>query len=784
MRVLPASRPVILGVASLLLLTAPSWQAAASPTSAAPAAISPAAAPPARPALTPPPPGGTMSDLGSPMSSLTVVEGAFGTLPDGSFVAYAAPMGENAELNVSSATFPTPAPVSLGTYPMQGASGDSIVAVSPADGSVYIATFYQGRLFRWDPATKAMTDLGSPVAGETYLYGLTVAADGTVYGGTYPNAHAFSYRPDQGFTDLGTASPDGTSQYVHSTAYDPVHHALYVGLQTNPKIRRLDLTTHTWSDITMPLPATVASIIDLDYADGRIFANAGGYLHVVDTATNSEIPVTDSATGAVTTTFLLSARGVSDARQGGVYFSTVAGGQVVLARYDLATDTVTATSTVSRRGALIGYGWRVEDGHDVLYAWAGNYSGGGFRYDVNTGVAGSMQFAVSPSPSPLENVLPSDDGSKAYVNAFLNGNSTAYDVATNSYSPIARLGQVEGWTRLNGKIYAGSYPNGTLLEYDPATNAVRNFVKLQDTDRQIRPIEAKTNGGKVYFGTEPDYGERGGAVAVLDPATGTVDVTRNIVPDQTVASIGFAGKRTFVGSSTEGGTGTTPLPGDAHLVQWDPDTKKVIKDVDPVPGAGSINALVTGVNGDLYGLADGTLFQLNPASMKVRRTLKLGTSAGASDGYLIFHPNGYLYAGTGSATYVIDPLAFSAKKIADSTLRLELSSDRSLYTLLRPEGFTNYLHLARYVPAATPCANPDIRDYVTVFGIVTPIRNRFVITGCTLQDLLNLPAAKSAGVTKSATVSRVEPALGRLLANGTITAAERDTIRHAVGGGR
>lgn len=772
MRVLTVTRPAVAGLAALLMLVTPAAEASVVSPPAAPAA---AAAQP----TPPPPPGGTLTDLGSPMSSLTVVEGAFGTLPDGSFVAYAAPTGENAELNVSSTTFPTPAPVSLGRYPMPGASGASSVAVSPTDGSVYIATNLEGRLFRWDPATKRMADLGQPFAGETYLFGLSASADGSIYGGTYPHAHAFAYRPGAGFTDFGTASPDGVSQYVKSSAYDPVHHALYVGLQTSPRIRRLDLTTRVWTDIVMPLPSTVTSIIDLDYVDGRIFANAGGFLRVVDTTTNTEIGVTDAQTGAVTTTFPLAARGVSDARQGGTYFSTVAGGKVLLARYDLATNTVTTTSIVCTRGGLVGYGWRVESGHDVLYAWAGNYSGGGFRYDVNTGAASSMQFSINPSPSPLQNVLPSPDGGKVYVNAFLNGDARAYDVATNTSALIARFGQVEGWTMLNGKIYAGTYPNGTLLEYDPATNAIRNFVKLQDTDRQIRPIEAKAHEGKIYFGTEPDYGERGGAVAVLDPVSGSVDVTRNVVADQTVASVAFAGQRMFVGSSTEGGTGSTPLPGDAHLVQWDPATKRVLKDVVPVPGAASINSLVTGRNGDLYGLADGTLFQLNSATMTVRRTLKVGTTAGASDGTLIFHPNGYLYASTGYSTYVIDPLAFTSKKIADGTLRLELSADRSLYTLQRPPGFTNYLHLSRYVPATTPCATPDTRDYVTIFGVPTPIKNRFVITGCTLQDLINGVLGGTARST-AATVTRLD----QLTKDGTISPAERRVLGQRVAAGR
>ena len=39
-------------------------------------------------------------DLGAPISSLTVMEGAIGRTPDGRDVVYAVPAGENAQLNV------------------------------------------------------------------------------------------------------------------------------------------------------------------------------------------------------------------------------------------------------------------------------------------------------------------------------------------------------------------------------------------------------------------------------------------------------------------------------------------------------------------------------------------------------------------------------------------------------------------------------------------------------------------------------------------------------------
>src|SRR5688500_7258024 len=71
---------------------------------------------PAAKLQTPPPPAGELRDLGPTISSLTVVEGAYGTLPDGTFAAYAPVMGENAELNVTTSVNGTN--TLLGKYPM------------------------------------------------------------------------------------------------------------------------------------------------------------------------------------------------------------------------------------------------------------------------------------------------------------------------------------------------------------------------------------------------------------------------------------------------------------------------------------------------------------------------------------------------------------------------------------------------------------------------------------------------------------------------------------------
>lgn len=727
----------------------------------------------------PPAPGGSLQDLGSPMTSLTVVEGDFGLLPDGSLAAYAAPMGENAQLNIASAAT---RPVELGRHTMWGASGAPIVAAAP-DGKVYVATYYEGHLYQWDPVTAEMTDLGRAPGGATYLYGLSVAPDGTVYGGSYPNATVWSWTAADGFTDLGVSIPDPAVQYSR-VVYDPDHHALWIGTQPVAHLYRFDLTTKALTEVSLRESPRVTSVPDLDYAEGSVFVNWGGNLRVVDAATSTEVLFTDATTGTQPTNYLVSARGVSEPKQGGVYFSSNQTGGLQVVRYDLETHTVARTGHRATRGALIGYGWTVENGNDVLYAFAGNYSGGGFRFDIDANRSGSVQFPIAATPSPLQHVLPNEDGSKVFVNAFLNGNTISYDVATGTSTPVTRLGQVEDWVLSGSTLHAGTYPNGVLSSIPTtavSTTPLTNYATLKTEHQQIRPLDAVEHDGRIWYGTEPDYGLYGGDIATVDTTTGAVQVYDEPVEDHTVSALAFVGSSTFIGSSTEGGTGTTPVEGSGLLTKWDPATGTTQAQVTPVPGADSVNALAVH-NDAIYGLADGTLFEADPQTLEIRRTLDLGVapSFAANNGELVFHPNGYLYANVGQSLVVIDPLAFEATTLIETgTRRLELSPDGSFWMLLRPDGFTSFLNLGHYVPEEGNCLAPDTSEFVTLFGSTITVRNRFLETGCTLQDLI--PLAPTGNRNYAGTIN---PWLNRLIEAGQLSQAEKDLLWAAAKGGR
>ncbi len=222
-----------------------------------------------------------ITDLGAPISSLTVMEGTVGHTPDGRDVVYAVPAGENANLNVVDLH----SRQLLHAVPLPGAAGAWGIVVA-SDGRLYVGTYPNAHLYRFDPVTATVTDLGRPIIGESFIYGLTADGNGNVYGGTYPNAHAFKYDATTAqVTDYGSLDP--LEQYARSTVYDPDHNALFVGISTPlGKLLRIDLATGTVQNVT-PASLVATDIIDLDYAGGRVFANASGKLAVVDAVTSS-----------------------------------------------------------------------------------------------------------------------------------------------------------------------------------------------------------------------------------------------------------------------------------------------------------------------------------------------------------------------------------------------------------------------------------------------------------------------------------------------------------------
>ena len=108
------------------------------------------------------------------------------------------------------------------------------------NGSIYIGTVQPGRIFRFDPKTRKMKDLGS-AAGEEFVWTLKRGPKGRIYGATYPNAKVVMYDPSDGkIHDLGRMDP--TEQYCRDVAVAS-NGRIFCGIGSHADLVAYDPTT-------------------------------------------------------------------------------------------------------------------------------------------------------------------------------------------------------------------------------------------------------------------------------------------------------------------------------------------------------------------------------------------------------------------------------------------------------------------------------------------------------------------------------------------------------------
>jgi hypothetical protein len=188
-------------------------------------------------------------------------------------------------------------------------------------------------------------------------------------------------------------------------------------------------------------------------------------------------------------------------------------------------------------------------------------------------------------------------------------------------------GQVNSMVSLNGKLYIGHYILATGSVYDPAkpwnptpsqNPNPRIIGSIGEEQDRIHDMVAGTD-GKIYMGTYPAKGRRGGSLTILDPITEKMEVHRNIIPLQSIRclesstdGIIYAGSDKHIGLGNVGEEAK-----DARVIGWDVRQKKVVHDFAPVPGARIIWKISEGRDGMLYGTADNTLFIYDQVSKAV-----------------------------------------------------------------------------------------------------------------------------------------------------------------------
>ena len=476
------------------------------------------------------------------------------------------------------------------------------------ENRIYLGSYYNAHLLRFDPKTEKWDDLGQPAGEkESFVCAVTTAPDGKIWGGTYPSAKLFSYDPKTGVTE-NFDRMDREQFYCYPTAGDDG--LIYCAIQfAQMDIVVFDPEKKTKTPLVAQESRKPGRVTLIKGRDGRIYAkpSTSDQWFLVEEGkrlvgvSQSDVPF------------------VPKVLPDGRIFSTV------------DNNVLRVENPVTRERKEIP-----------------------LRYEA----AGAYIFVVGKGPDE-----------KIYGSSMLPLRLFVYDPGNNSLVNVGKAshatGEIYSMGSLNGKLYLCSYPEARLSVYDPS-RPLRFGDSEGSNPRDLGPMggelyrpRAMITGphGNVYIGGYPDYGLLGGAIGVYDPTRNEKRVYRHIITNQSIASLSYIEKLDLIaaGSSVLGGTGTRAVEKEAKLMLWDPKEEKKVFEIIPVPGAKTILSLATTVGGMVYGITnDEKVFVFDPGKREIEKIFDLGFKE-PREISLQLGPDLRLYGLAKQAIFSIDP---------------------------------------------------------------------------------------------------------------------------------
>ena len=505
--------------------------------------------------------------------------------------------------------------------------------IAGPDGNIYLGTWDGALILRFDPRQpdKGIEVVGKPSPTEDYLWQYDTGKDGKIYACTYPQAKLVSFDPKTGaMEDLGRLH--ATEMYSRTLAVGP-NGKIYVGIGPEK------------GDLVVFDPATKQSrsLLTPEIRAAGGWSNTGGFV------------------------------GVSRRADGNVYAEF---GTNVMRLDD---ETLARVATAPERPKQ-----KLQDGREVVEFGRGTFS----LKDPQRGRAMSLMrrlfkrlWPFSMKDRQIENVTSrtfkyAGNGDHIFVVGVGPSNcvygSTVmplevfrYDPRSGSNEDLGAMpgGEVYSMIEDRQKLYLCYYGGSVMNLYDPAkpfwkfgTSADCNPISFGGVgDGHLRPrAMIRGPGGLIYIGSEPPYGQLGGALGVWDPLQNkTIENYRHIVTNQSIVSLAWETNSglIFGGSATVGGGGTRPTEKEAKFFAFDPKTKKKVFESALVPEATKYAAMFA-ANGKVFTAVGAKLLEFDPRSMKVVKTIPLpGSQVEISLGV---NRDGMLVGLTTKGVYVFD----------------------------------------------------------------------------------------------------------------------------------
>ncbi|HLS25142.1 MAG TPA: hypothetical protein VK063_04635 [Beutenbergiaceae bacterium] len=646
---------------------------------------------------------GEVTDLGVAMQSVNVRLSAVGELSDGTPVAYLFSDGEPVSFNMVDLRTGD----LLDSYHLAPYSVASSITVAD-DGVVYfsVRSPNDGSLWRYDPEVQELSQVATGIAGEQMLRTLDTHEQ-TLYGTTYPNANLFAMDlQSQEITEYGRIAPEGD----YAWGLDADDDGVWVGSGTPAQLHLMNPEEGSVAPVDLPEPVAAGGefIQRIEkYGDVRIVSHRavdGMTAHLHDGSEWVDA---------------LDVRGMwhytADAEDGNFYYLD---GQNDVWAYDVNERTTTQIdvldSTIADElGAtsqvfLADLGTQEFPGSSLVGVRA---DGRIWRLNLQTGHADVILADAQGAPVTTMSIAEGGDG-QVYIGAYLSpGVLAAVDPATNTITQLDGPEQADSITAHGDLTIFGTYPNAEFFAtdhtepWDWGTNPAHVLTLGRAESGQDRPRHMISAGDVVAIGTIPNYGELGGALTLLDPATGEFESHRDVVPGQSVTDLAYADGVVYAGTSIHGGLDSTPTATTAEVFAWSIDDGLIAS--TPVPGAEVVHSLEFDQDGRLWAMADtGELLEYDVMAHEFDAVLDSGIPHtnvwGSASSLDLNEADGMLYGAAGNRLFRFDSSQQEVEVLVASGVRRSTVAHGDVF-------FTDETNVYRYhLGASDPICDEEM----------------------------------------------------------------------------
>jgi hypothetical protein len=419
-------------------------------------------------------------------------------------------------------------------------SGNNVMTAD--DRYVYIGPAGSQSVWRFDPVTATAEPFATQGASNTWTYRLRV--DGPyLWVGTYPTGKLLRVdRASGAVADLGRV---GASAYTTSIAVDDQY--VYAGTAAPGDLRAYTRDGSVAHDLTPFLETSPVGLLDVAASGGLVYASCGRFLISMrpdgSERTVRDIPAEDRYIDQLTVT--PDGRVLALARLTTNYYDVTGGGFELLGR---------PWQDVENAGFFAPDDDTVVGVTGLGHVWSSPIGGQATVTDTAPLGFGYPELVQSMLAHSHGDVWVAGHFAMTVHHPKQRNNGQGNHQQEPSDVPADRFdigGEPKSMTETaDGTVIAGLYPSTNVVAIDPVTYEIRSFGPI-DND-QMRPLAMAYDAARnqVLVATTAKQRLYTGALTFVDPRTGTMEVRRDLLPDQNLRNVVVAGDFAYVAGDT------------------------------------------------------------------------------------------------------------------------------------------------------------------------------------------------------------------------------------------